>query len=437
MKLSYPGDDKYLPFEDVSDSAAVSVRNIYMSGTGADEYLKAPNVDAENWEITVDISRCGIKGDGKITYELLRETDDGLSNERVEINETGIFNVKDQRPGTNPSYTIYTVIVHIAEGTNYYAARTLARAIPVNSQGNEGFGRSALLREAAADAVSVSAGTVSPALSAAGTVMPMSLAAENETCVNMKLSPEEVVLNRGKEFEISLDMEESADIWGIFASIGYDPEALELLGYTYGGIFTESQFTVQEDLAEEPYRLLAALDGTGTVLADGNFVVLKFRVREDAPEKETAISFEKLEIVGEKDAYTAEKGSDVRMSVDNTAPVISGIEDGGTYFGDTEVMIKDENLASVTVNGTEMTVTDGKILLVPREGSQTVTAVDKAGNSTSITVTVKQQEEQQGAGSGGAPGTGDDSHIILWAMMLLAAGGVLGISAIKRKRMKR
>ena len=100
-------------------------------------------------------------------------------------------------------------------------------------------------------------------------------------------------------------------------------------------------------------------------------------------------------------------------------------------------MIKDENLASVTVNGTEMTVTDGKILLVPREGSQTVTAVDKAGNSTSITVTVKQQEEQQGAGSGGAPETGDDSHIILWAMMLLAAGGVLGISAIKRKRIKR
>lgn len=437
VKLSYPGDDKYLPFEDVSDSAAVSVRKIYMSGTGADEYLKAPNADAENWEITVDISRCGIKGDGKITYELLRETDDGWSLERVEINETGIFNVKDQRPGTNPSYTIYTVIVHIAEGTNYYAARTLSEGLPVDSQGNESFGRSALLGEAAADAVSVSAGTVSPALSAAGTVMPMSLAAENETCVNMKLSPEEVVLNRGKEFEISLDMEESADIWGIFASIGYDPEALELLGYTYGGIFTESQFTVQEDLAEEPYRLLAALDGTGTVLADGNFVVLKFRVREDAPEKETAISFEKLEIVGEKEAYTAEKGSDVRMSVDNTAPVISGIEDGETYFGDTEVMIKDENLASVTVNGTEMTVTDGKILLVPREGSQTVTAVDKAGNSTSITVTVKQQEEQQGAGSGGAPGTGDDSHIILWAMMLLAAGGVLGISAIKRKRMKR
>ena len=68
-----------------------------------------------------------------------------------------------------------------------------------------------------------------------------SLAAENETCVNMKLSPEEVVLNRGKEFELSLDLEESAEIWGIFASIGYDPEALELLGYTYGGIFTEAR----------------------------------------------------------------------------------------------------------------------------------------------------------------------------------------------------
>ena len=140
-----------------------------------------------------------------------------------------------------------------------------------------------------------------------------------------------------------------------------------------GGYFISAEQTSGRKgcLLYTSYRLLAALDGTGTVLADGNFVVLKFRVREDAPEKETAISFEKLEIVGEKEAYTAEKGSDVRMSVDNTAPVISGIEDGGTYFGDTEVMIKDENLASVTVNGTEMTVTDGKIILVPREGSQT------------------------------------------------------------------
>lgn len=266
----------------------------------------------------------------------------------------------------------------------------------------------------------------------------MSLAVENETCVNMKLSPEEVVLNRGKEFELSLDLEGSAEIWGIFASIGYDPEALELLGYTYGGIFTESQFTVQEDLAEEPYRLLAALDGTGTVSADGNFVVLKFRVREGAPEEETAITLEKLEAVGEKAAYAVEKGRDVRMSVDNTAPVISGVEDGEIYFGNTEVMVRDKNLASVTVNGAEAAVGDEKIILVPAEGSQTVTAVDKAGNSTSVTVTVKPEETQGADVLGtGAPGTGDSSCIIPWAIMLLISGSALSFISTKRKRITR
>lgn len=64
----------------------------------------------------------------------------------------------------------------------------------------------------------------------------------------MTLSPEEVVLNRGKEFEVTLSLDKAADVWGILAAVGYDPDVVELLGYTCGGIFTETQFTAQNDL---------------------------------------------------------------------------------------------------------------------------------------------------------------------------------------------
>ena len=78
------------------------------------------------------------------------------------------------------------------------------------------------------------------------------------------------------------------------------------------------------------------------------------------------------------------------------------------------------------------------IVLVPAEGSQTVTAVDKAGNSTSVTVTVKPEETQGADVLGtGAPGTGDSSCIIPWAIMLLISGSALSFISTKRKRITR
>ena len=76
--------------------------------------------------------------------------------------------------------------------------------------------------------------------------------------------------------------------------------------------------------------------------------------------------------------------------LDATVPVINGAEDEKTYCDAVTLTITDANLDRVTLNNTTATLTtDGKLALNPAEGTQTVVATDKAGNSTSITVTVK------------------------------------------------
>lgn len=157
----------------------------------------------------------------------------------------------------------------------------------------------------------------------------------------MTLSPEEVVLNRGKEFEVTLGLDQAVDICGILVAVDYDPDTLKLLGYTCGDIFIETQFTVQNDLSAAPYKLLATLDEIGTTSVDGSFVILKFKVKEDAEEKATAISLKTLEVVGENMSIPVDKGDDINMVVDETAPVIEGIVDGETYCPDQFFTISD------------------------------------------------------------------------------------------------
>ena len=74
--------------------------------------------------------------------------------------------------------------------------------------------------------------------------------------------------------------------------------------------------------------------------------------------------------------------------IDGTAPVIEGAEEGKTYCAAVTLTITDEYLEKVTRNGEEVTLTENKLTLDPAEGEQTVVATDKAGNTTTITVTV-------------------------------------------------
>ena len=73
---------------------------------------------------------------------------------------------------------------------------------------------------------------------------------------------------------------------------------------------------------------------------------------------------------------------------DGTLPSITGVTDGKTYCTPQTVTVTDENLESVTVNGKEITLSDGKFTLGDASGAQTIEAADKAGNIATVTVTV-------------------------------------------------
>ena len=77
------------------------------------------------------------------------------------------------------------------------------------------------------------------------------------------------------------------------------------------------------------------------------------------------------------------------MVLDATVPVISGIENGKTYCAAQTVTIAEKYIDTVTVNGKEVTLdSDNQFTLNPADGTQTVVVTDKAGNETTVSVTV-------------------------------------------------
>lgn len=74
--------------------------------------------------------------------------------------------------------------------------------------------------------------------------------------------------------------------------------------------------------------------------------------------------------------------------LDTTLPVITGIENGKTYCSAVEATVNDDNLDTVTINGENVKVENGKFTIEPAEGEQTVIATDEAGNSVTYIITV-------------------------------------------------
>lgn len=87
------------------------------------------------------------------------------------------------------------------------------------------------------------------------------------------------------------------------------------------------------------------------------------------------------------------KGKYVK-DIDNTDPQIEGAEDGKTYCNPVKIKVTDENLDTVTikVNGeNETTITldeDGCYEVGAAEGTQTITAKDRSGNTKTLTIRV-------------------------------------------------
>ena len=74
------------------------------------------------------------------------------------------------------------------------------------------------------------------------------------------------------------------------------------------------------------------------------------------------------------------------MVFDETAPVIAGITNGQTYYTTRELIITDTNLNSITINGDDLI---GNTIPGDVDMTYVVVATDKAGNSTTYTVTMK------------------------------------------------
>ena len=81
-----------------------------------------------------------------------------------------------------------------------------------------------------------------------------------------------------------------------------------------------------------------------------------------------------------------------RIVIDTTPPEINGVEDGEVYYTTKNVQITDDNLASVTVNGSPKTVggynTIWIALFSDANRTYKIVATDKAGNRTEKTITV-------------------------------------------------
>ena len=75
--------------------------------------------------------------------------------------------------------------------------------------------------------------------------------------------------------------------------------------------------------------------------------------------------------------------------LDATVPVISGIEAGKTYCAAQTVTVTEKYISTVKVNGRKVILDENsQFALSPARGEQTIVVTDKAGNETSVTVTV-------------------------------------------------
>lgn len=93
-----------------------------------------------------------------------------------------------------------------------------------------------------------------------------------------------------------------------------------------------------------------------------------------------------------------------QIQIDKVAPVMSGIEDGQTYYADRlRFTVADDNLASVTVDG-ELVAFSGNtatVSLMPTGNRSIIIAKDKAGNTTTYSVIVEETWVRDGISAAG------------------------------------
>lgn len=73
------------------------------------------------------------------------------------------------------------------------------------------------------------------------------------------------------------------------------------------------------------------------------------------------------------------------ITTDTTPPEITAVANGGIYTSNKQVYVRDENLSSVTINGTSQTFTGTEFYKkFASDGSYTIVATDSYGNSKTV-----------------------------------------------------
>lgn len=100
--------------------------------------------------------------------------------------------------------------------------------------------------------------------------------------------------------------------------------------------------------------------------------------------------------------------------IDEAAPAVEGVTDGGTYCLTAEITVTDPNLESVTLNGQPVELVDGKLTVSAAEGVQTLAATDRFGNTVTVTFTVNAQHTE-GEGKITTPATTEREGVKTYA----------------------
>lgn len=100
--------------------------------------------------------------------------------------------------------------------------------------------------------------------------------------------------------------------------------------------------------------------------------------------------------------------------IDEAAPAVEGVTDGGTYCLTAVITVTDPNLESVTLNGQPVELVDGKLTVSAAEGVQTLTATDRFGNTVTVTFTVNAQHTE-GEGKITTPATTEREGVKTYA----------------------
>ena len=101
------------------------------------------------------------------------------------------------------------------------------------------------------------------------------------------------------------------------------------------------------------------------------------------PDKK-CIVYVKITDKGGNTAYLSTDG----LVFDGSSPVISGVKHNETYGGSVQFTVNDDNLDYVEIDGVLAGRENGGYTVTDVEGAHTITAVDKAGNRTQVSVTI-------------------------------------------------